>query len=510
LSFKPASGYWTNAYVPGDPTLRVLQARLARIDPATIAEVLGGKWAFHERSRQTAQPFDPPTDSALEIYLHSDRPSLDAEGRLLVQVGLQGTPRHPGRRSALNVGLVLDLRGTVETYQAASIRALLEAFWQARNPGDRFSVTVAGRPGGMVIEPDEFRHGFLSVTADGLLGSEAPTAEPGMGIVEAVTTAIEHGAAGDDPERPLGSSSVIVITPRPFGSDTETLTYLAHRSAVAGAPVSVIGIGAAPELAEIDRVTLAGHGRRRWMTAPGEAADVVDRELSAAGRAVARAVRLRIRLAPGVKLIDVLTADRLDETQAVRVREAERSIDQRLARNLGIEADRGEDEDGIQIVIPSFYAGDSHVILLDVTAPGPGPIADVTVRYKDLVHLRNGVARAGFTIDATERKPGPLELNVLKNLLALEVSRAMDKAGEALRGGNADEAVVTLRDARDLLAGVVVEIPELGNDPEIGNDIAMLDGYGGLMKADTAAGAVLADSLRYAARLRILPRPEVQ
>jgi hypothetical protein len=39
----------------------------------------------------------------------------------------------------------------------------------------------------------------------------------------------------------------------------------------------------------------------------------------------------------------------------------------------------------MQIVIPSFFTGDSHVILLDVVVAGPGPVADVTLRYKDLV-----------------------------------------------------------------------------------------------------------------------------
>ena len=147
---------------------------------------------------------------------------------------------------------------------------------------------------------------------------------------------------------------------------------------------------------------------------------LVDRELHASSRAVARALRLRIRLAPGVKLVDILGSRRLDEELAERVREAEVAIDRRLARNLGIQADRGEDEEGIQIVIPNFYAGDSHTILLDVVAENPGPLADVTLRYKDVVHLRNGVARANLTLQDGPPAAGPLELNVLTNLVAWE------------------------------------------------------------------------------------------
>jgi hypothetical protein len=67
---------------------------------------------------------------------------------------------------------------------------------------------------------------------------------------------------------------------------------------------------------------------------------------------VARAVRLRIRLAPGVQLVSVLGARRLDELHAEQVRTAEQRIDQRVSRALGIAADRGEDEEG-------FYGGGS-------------------------------------------------------------------------------------------------------------------------------------------------------
>ena len=46
--------------------------------------------------------------------------------------------------------------------------------------------------------------------------------------------------------------------------------------------------------------------------AAAQSAGLVDRELSAAARVIARAVRLRIRLAPGVRLVDVVGSERLD------------------------------------------------------------------------------------------------------------------------------------------------------------------------------------------------------
>ena len=40
--------------------------------------------------------------SALAIYLHADQTHIDRESRMLVQVGLQGTPRRSGIRSGLS------------------------------------------------------------------------------------------------------------------------------------------------------------------------------------------------------------------------------------------------------------------------------------------------------------------------------------------------------------------------------------------------------------------------
>src|SRR5207244_9646678 len=73
---------------------------------------------------------------------------------------------------------------------------------------------------------------------------------------------------------------------------------------------------------------------------------------------------------------------------------------------------RSSDLEGIQIVIPAFQAGDEHAILLDVVAESAGPVAEVTVRYKDLVSLGNGTARASLALEARRDAPGPLAHHV--------------------------------------------------------------------------------------------------
>ena len=95
-----------------------------------------------------------PQNSALAVYLHADRRGISDEGRFLLQVGLQGAERYGGRRPAMNLGLVLDMRGEIPNDVAIGIRALIEAFNQAKEPGDRFSLIVAGRGDATQVEPE--------------------------------------------------------------------------------------------------------------------------------------------------------------------------------------------------------------------------------------------------------------------------------------------------------------------------------------------------------------------
>ena len=317
--------------------------------------------------------------------------------------------------------------------------------------------------------------------------------------------------ADDDPNAPLGSSALIVVTSQRLGDFTRRLATMAHQSAVDGVPWSVIGIGEGVDLAELDALVLAGQGNRRLLSTPADAESLVDRELAAVSRVVARAVRLRIRLAPGVQLVDVIGSERLGERRSQQVRDAENAIDQRLSRNLGIQTDRGLDEEGIQIVIPSFYADNAHVVLLDMVVPGPGPVADVTVRYKDLVHMKNGIARAHLRVGRAEHDEGPLERNVLANLVATEIASRLDRAADAVAGGDIAGARDILTDTLNLVRGITILVEGLAHNPDIEADIEMLEGFIQALSAlpanDGAQIETTADSLRYAGRLKILPPP---
>ena len=486
LSFRDARGYWANSYIPGDPKIRFLAARLTQAQQTLTPHLL---------ARPVVQPFDPPSRGALSVSLHADRRSLREPGRLLVQVALKATASHGRRRPPMNVGIVLDRDGR----HALEMRALVEALQAMKAPGDRFRLILPGR--GEVVAPDAFRHGPLTLAL-----SQASNGH----LVDAVRLAIEKVHAGDDPTMPLGTSLVLVATTRALGNDLGALSQLAHQSAVGGVSLSAVGVGDSIDRGELEQLALSGQGRRYFLEQSADANRIVDQELAATSRAVARALRLRIKLADGVRLVDVLDSSPLSERQTARVKEAEKSIDLRLSRNLGIEADRGEDEDGIQIVIPSFYAGDAHTILLDVVASGPGPIAEVTVRYKDLAALENTVAKASLALSGTTATEGPLERNVLKNFLALHLSRELEGAADMLDRGDQGGALARIEHLRNLWLGLSsAASPAFTSDRETARDIAMLSEYVIALTSSTTPSLVayLADSLRYAGagKRRLLP-----
>ena len=500
LTYQEPTGYWSNSYIPGDPAMRLLEARLRDWDRSAFGRDVRLERAAHP----VLQPFDAPEDAALALYLNADQPAIEGPTRLRIQVGIKAAERQGGHRPAMNLGLLVDLRGGVEPESARRIRALLAALERARQPGDRFSLTVAGPDGGLLVAPDEFRHGPLRVAIERMFGGAGQTAPAaGLSLADAFALASRNVRAGDDPNAVLGSSLVLLVTGSSLADDLADVERMAHLNAVAGVPTSVVSLAAREDLADIDRLVAAGQGNRRVLDRAEAADGVIDRELHASSRAVARALRLRIRLAPGVMLVDVLGSQRLDEALAQRVRDAEVAIDRRLARNLGIEADRGEDEEGIQIVIPNFYAGDSHTILLDVTAETPGPLADVTLRYKDVVYLRNGVARANLTLEDGRRAAGPLERNVLKNLVAWEFAQRTRQVGRYLADGDPRQAAAALASLRDLIRGLRGEVAGWQSDPDLVADEAILEEYLTALATPAAGDTVqrryLADSLRYAA-----------
>lgn len=498
VATKPTNGMWSNTYVPGDPVVRLLQGRLARMrgDGRDMRVP-----ALERTVRPYLQAFDAPKTSALGVSVRADRRATEGPARVLLQVGLQGTARRSGRRPAMNIAIVLDLRADESAEERAGIKALLMALRETKQPGDRFSLVVAGRPGGALLVPAQFRHGPLTVAIRRLFGdTNAQTTAPTLTLEQAVAHAASAVSARDDGNAALGTSMVLLVTGARLPSATfGHLRQSAHDRAVDGIGMSVIGIGQRVDADQLTHLAAAGQGSRRLLERAVDAADVVGAELAAAASVVARAVRVRVKLAPGVKLVGIIGSTQLDAEATRRVRQAEKSIDRRMQRARGIASDREDDQDGVQMVIPSFFADDAHVILLDVIAPGSGPLADITVRYKDLAFSQNGVARGSLYLTRGTRIPTSLETGVFKNYIAHVIARDLRTAGTLIADGSTAAATATITKLDAMLRGLEQALPYLQGDDEFERDRTLIRDYLRLATGvDTNTQDLVSDSLRYA------------
>jgi hypothetical protein len=497
---QSATGYWLNTYVPGDAENRLLADRVYADDAAY--QLARGLSALE-------RPFDPPTDSALAVTAHGSRARTNGETRMVVQVGLQATERSTGRRPAMSIAVVLDLRAELTSDEQDRVTALLQTLSSMQETGDRISLVVAGEQGGVWIEPGEFRYGTLAVAEAAVAnGAEGRFPTESLGLQQALREGGRLARSDDDPNAPLGSSVVVLVTPERAngrGVHIGSLERDAHERSVAGVPTSVVSL--APGVIA-EPLALAGGGQRWTLSTTEDAERVATGEIEAVSGIVARAVRLRIRLAPGVRLVDVLGSESLNEQRSERVREAEQAADQRISRSMGIASDRGEDEDGIQIVVPAFRVGDDHTVLLDVIVPGAGPVLDVTVRYKDLVHLNNGIAQTTFSVRSGDPEPlGPLEIAVWEDVANFEVAQRLDDAAHSLGSTGHAAAVANLTEAIALLDGLPAALPGFVRTRAWQDDRDALLQLRQAVLDQTLDPARLADALRFAHAQKLYPMP---
>ena len=496
-----AAGYWASTYVPGDPELRLLRGRLASFPDAL---------ALAERADPASLALDPPHRGALALSVRADHAAVEGRSRVLLSVGLRGAPEGAGRRPTLYTQVVVDARQPLDADGQARLHALLRALSRARRDGDRTGVLVAGPRGGELLPMGEMRFGELTLALRRLFaergaqvtGSQVTGEASAMSLVGAVRAAVGSAGRPEGSGSTLGSGVVLVVTPGLTDADARALEPIAHAGALGGVTTTAVGASDTADLAALERVALAGQGRRRVLASPGDADRLVRSEIEAVSRVVARAVRLRIRLAPGVSLVGVLGSRRLDTVETTRVREAEQAVDRELARRLAIESDRGEDEDGIQIVLPAFYAGDEHAILLDLVVSGPGPVADVSARWKDLLLLDNATATERLTLGRGADRATPRERQVISRLLAHELSVALRDAARELGAGRPDAARARIAEARSVLVTARARMPALASDRALSRDIDLCAAYEAALTPEAHLGA-MADSLTYASRRRL-------
>lgn len=464
--FLPRMAYFENTYLGGNAAHQQMVRRLER-------DISGADKPW-QQAYAAPQPFDPPTEQALALSATLDRRWVDGEGPVYLQIGVQGSRRYGWRRPPLDVVLVVD--GPVLAAGTEATDELVGALLRSLGPQDRLGVVIAGARVPVVSEVEPVKE-LRTALAERLQRAGTPTDASPASLEHAIDVAGGLLQTAAQAQARVPGSQVTLVAVAGEAPDGELRAQraaaAAHRLTLQGAMTSIVELGTAPE-GPYWQVAAAGHGNYH-RAAAGEERDVVTTELELLAKVVARLLRINIRLAPGAHAVRILGSRVLGAEQVRQVKAREVATDRNLSRTLGVTADRGEDDDGLQTVIPYYYGGDSHVILVELWVDGPGAVADVTLRYKDMVTLDNATARTSVSLGATPRPPLPEQLLVRRNLQGFALADALRGASAALSRNDSGGAMTQLnranRYARGAADAQVIEgfsnlVRESAGDPE--------------------------------------------
>ncbi len=432
----PRTFYFENTYLGGSAAYA---ERLRRLDSA-LAE---GDRPYRMVAAE-AQPFDAPRTDGLGLSASVDATHFDDPRRVFLQVGIQGSQRYGWRRPPVDAVLVIG-REAFASGREAIIDFIAAALAQLTHT-DRLGVLVVGENGTeelLGLTRLETARQVLAHRVDSIAAPSSATNPNDHGALAGAMSKAGSmlSAASESPNTVPGTQMVLVLTGETSPTTVTTAASAAHDLTLQGAVTSIFTTSGTnlPWWLVAD----AGYGNWHRLPEVGAEGAMVD-ELEALSRVVARLVRVNIRLGRGTSAIRVLGTRVLAAAEVAQVKAREVAADQSLSKTLGIISDRGDDDDGIQTVIPYFLGDDSHVILVELWVEEPGVVADVTLRYKDMVNLDNATARTSVTLTSRPRPEAPEQLWIARNVRGFVLGEELQRASVELRNNATGSASATL------------------------------------------------------------------
>jgi Mg-chelatase subunit ChlD len=379
------NGRFATTYRPGRGHLAWLDDALARGElPPTTRELVAAV------GDTEAPPLPTPVGQALALRADLERAALPpAGGPTHLRIALRSAAGPVPRRPPLAVHVVLDVSGSMEGAPLAHARAAVEALVARLWPGDQLSLTTFSWNASVVLPagPVGPRRARIAAALAALRagGGTALAAGLARGYAEAA-----RGEVGPDWVRLV----LLLSDGRPTeGEDrASVLGVMAAEAFAGGVETSAFGVGPDHDGALMAAVAARGAGGYYYLPDADRIAPAMAAEIEGRLRPVAQAVEVRVRLAPGVRLVGVPGSRRLDRTEAAEVRAQELAVDAQAARR-GLARDRAVDAPGgMRFFIPGFSGDDHHALLLALELPGgvgDRLVAEIELRYKDRLRRRN-------------------------------------------------------------------------------------------------------------------------
>jgi hypothetical protein len=432
--FLPRSFYFQNTYLGGSVSHA---ERMRRLNQA-----FGGNPRPYDLAYAERQKFDAPESSGMALDAALDKPFFQGPGRVYLQVGLQGSEHYGWRRPPLDAVLLIDEAALVDPVTPG----LLEAWLDRLQPEDRLAVVAVTGSEPVVVAPfgrtRDLRGRAVSALTE--IHPASRLRQDALGAAVDKASQLLEALAHEQATIPGARALWMVVGGGSEGRVTGAREAV-HRLALEGVVTSVFELPDGNQ-AGWWQVANAGHGQHHRIE--GSAAAAVQAELDGLGRVVARLLRLNIRLGEHVQVVRILGSRPLDPGEVRRVKSAEEAMDRRLSETLGVKSDRGEDDDGIQTVIPYFLGGDSHVLVIELWVDQPGVVAEVSLRYKDMVSLENARSLGRVELRAAPSPEVQLHADVRRNIEGLRLAENLATAAHRLRQGDRAGALQVLEDNR--------------------------------------------------------------
>ena len=432
--FIPDQCYVRNTYLGGNAgyvhSLRRLDRELAQAGQP------------HRLAVTPKHGFDPPHRAGLALSANLSTRYVGAPQRVFLQVGLRGSERYGWRRPPVELVLVVDGAALADG-GAAAVQAV-ETLLSRLSRKDRLAVVIAG-PTPVELASLSRMRSLRSELAPNLqrLANGGRVAGARGDLAAALLHAGKMLSVAGEEQRLHGTQLIVTMTAGANAERVRQAEEIAHALTLRGIVTSFIELGAASQGAWWQAAN-AGYGNYHNAAELSEVSGTIAAELDALSRVVGRLLRVNIGLGPDVKAVRVLGSHVLTQARVAEVKAREEATDRALAAREGIESDRGEDDDGIQVLIPYFYGGDSHVVMVELWVEGSGPVAEVTLKYKDMLTLGNSTARTAVSLRNVPRPHTGNEHLVVRTLGGYGIAEALDEAAQQLALGDGDAALRTL------------------------------------------------------------------
>lgn len=444
------NGRFATTYRPGGGHLAAFESAVARgLLPAGEREIVSDLGARYPLT------IDAPSEGALGFAAHFERAKLQPSGgKLHLRLGLRSSSKPASERPRLSVALVLDVSGSMRGELIQSARKAAIDLVDKLAPTDDFSL-VTFSSGAQTLVPmgaigprrDQVKATIAAIQegggtniGEGLRLGYAELSKPQLEDNVRVTLLLSDGRANDG------------IT------DRGRLAGLALEAFQSGIQTSALGLGTDYDGPLMSQIANDGAGGYYYLRDPQQIAPALATELDKRLDPVATAVEVRLRVKPGVEVLNVYGSRRLSEAEAQRVRAIEVASDKQTEKRDGIKANRQEDvEGGMRFLIPAFARDDSHAILLELRLPagiGPKDVALVELKYKDRLTKKNVAEEIPLRLeyansDAESAKS--IDPSVARTVQGFAAGEALMKASRLVALGRNREAIDLLGEREGLL-----------------------------------------------------------